>query len=342
MDTIWQDWMSNKSFSIWSNLLSSNKDDLITSVLILMVNCTKGSESRCNAMVESGQGRRILGCILDDLERLHDQEECRNFELGYTIFNELYFYGHFKLLYSLFKDNLATSSLRQTVLLKILDSKIHGSQEKVPSFIHASEIQYLSEQFKAVAKKTKDVIVSVKESQETSKLQVEDISNTYTAVILLLQILNQILVFDTKNAKPFLVKIDAITLVIDILGHLQSIQLPPGQDDRPELGFNFLKRECVRMIGTLCYEDRSMQDKARELSGIPLVLEQLKIDDSNPYLREYATLALRNLMKDNAENQNVIHQLEPQQVLQSDELTKMGITPELLNNGKVRINKTEL
>lgn len=47
-------------------------------------------------------------------------------------------------------------------------------------------------------------------------------------------------------------------------------------------------------------------------------------------------------MKDNIENQEVIRELEPQEVLQTDELDRMGITPELLKDGKIRIKRTEL
>ncbi|KAG1443318.1 hypothetical protein G6F56_010714 [Rhizopus delemar] len=294
-------------------------------------------------MVENANGRKILGAILDDLERLHDNES-RNFELGYTIFNELFACGYFKLLYGLFKNydsNLLILNTRQTILLKILDSKIHA-KDNVPSFVNTTDSFFLCQQFEIIAKETVNVIVSVKGSVEKSDLEVEQVSNIYTAVILLLQILNQLLLLEADGLKQCLVDINAIFLVIDILGHLQTIQLPPAQTENPELGFNFLKRECVRMMGSLCYHDKTIQDNIRELSGIPLILDQFKIDDSNPYLREYATLALRNLMEDNVENQNVIRQLEPQQVLQTDELTRMGITPELLKNGQVRINKTEL
>jgi hypothetical protein len=100
-----------------------------------------------------------------------------------------------------------------------------------------------------------------------------------------------------------------------------------------------------------------------------LILCQFKIDDSNPCkllfigvismlllhfghkinslfvikihidLREYATLTLRNVMENNAENQKLIEELRPEEVLQTEELTQMGITPELTEDGKVRIKR---
>lgn len=56
------------------------------------------------------------------------------------------------------------------------------------------------------------------------------------------------------------------TCSIDILGHLESMKLPPAQVENPLAGFNFLKRECVRLMGTLCHKDRLMQDKVKILN----------------------------------------------------------------------------
>lgn len=50
-------------------------------------------------------------------------------------------------------------------------------------------------------------------------------------------------------------------------------------------------------------------------------------------------MALRNVMENNLENQKIIEELKPEQVVQTDELTEMGITPELLEDGTVRIKR---
>jgi hypothetical protein len=59
-------------------------------------------------------------------------------------------------------------------------------------------------------------------------------------------------------------------------------------------------------------------------------------------LREYATVALGNVMEENDENQALLAELKPIEAVQTDELSQLGLTPELLESGKVRINKTEL
>lgn len=73
-----------------------------------------------------------------------------------------------------------------------------------------------------------------------------------------------------------------------------------------EAGFNYLKRDLVRLLGILCYNNKAMQDRVRLCGGIPVVLNLCVIDDRNPYLREHALFALRNLLYKNSENQAVV------------------------------------
>ena len=47
-------------------------------------------------------------------------------------------------------------------------------------------------------------------------------------------------------------------------------------------------------------------------------------------------------MEENDENQALLAELKPIEAVQTDELSQLGLTPELLESGKVRINKTEL
>lgn len=44
-------------------------------------------------------------------------------------------------------------------------------------------------------------------------------------------------------------------------------------------------------------------------------------------------------MENNTENQKEIEELQPQEVLQTDELKEMGLSTELMQDGKVRIKK---
>ncbi|KAL7336255.1 hypothetical protein PS15p_201613 [Mucor circinelloides] len=347
IDFIWKVWMSNeKRGSVWSYMLSKSDATLIMSTLILIINCIRGSQERCGLLVSRKMGQDIIAAILGDIERLHGNEQDKNFELGYTVISELITFGHFNTLYQHVDDASDKNPVsdHQVILLKLLDSKIHAYQKEqtFPTFIQHEELKFLTVQFGMIGRQALQVIVQVKENG--SQLQPDQISNVYTAIVLLLQILNELFVLDedhSQGTKPLLVDADALTLVTDMLGHLETLKVPtPSQNDTdPQAGFNFLKRECVRMMGTMCYKDTFMQDKIRQLGGIPLVLCQFKIDDSNPYLREYATVALRNIMENNPENQKLIEELKPEQVVETEELRQMGIVPELTQDGKLRIKR---
>ncbi|PNI48478.1 ATXN10 isoform 5, partial [Pan troglodytes] len=44
------------------------------------------------------------------------------------------------------------------------------------------------------------------------------------------------------------------------------------------------KSHLIRLIGNLCYKNKDNQDKVNELDGIPLILDNCNISDSNPYV----------------------------------------------------------
>ncbi|KAI8636280.1 spinocerebellar ataxia type 10 protein domain-containing protein [Parasitella parasitica] len=346
IDFMWKIWMSNeKRGSVWSLMLSKSDSNLIMSTLVLVINCIRGSKERCDLLVSKQIGRDVIAAILGDMERLHGIEDDKNFELGYEVVSELITFGHFNELYQSVDDlsDKHPVSDHQVILLKLLDSKIHAPKqpETFPVFIKHAELSLLATQLSVVGKEALQVIVTAKENG--SHLQPDQISNVYTAVVLLLQIVNSLFVLDEdqrQGVKSLLLELDVLPLVTDMLGHLEAIKAPslPSHED-PQAGFGFVKRECVRLMGAMCYKDRSMQDKIRGLGGIPLVLCQFRIDDSNPYIREYATVALRNILEHNPENQKLIEELRPEQVIETDELRKMGIVPELTQDGKLRFKR---
>ncbi|KAI0350670.1 hypothetical protein OH77DRAFT_1430661 [Trametes cingulata] len=85
----------------------------------------------------------------------------------------------------------------------------------------------------------------------------------------------------------------------------------PTQDAKRAQAFAHVKRDLVRLLGILASENRAVQDRVRESGGIPLVMNMCVVDDYNPYLREHAIFALRNLLFGNMENQAVVDAIKP-------------------------------
>ncbi|WOO81287.1 Copper transport protein 86 [Vanrija pseudolonga] len=91
---------------------------------------------------------------------------------------------------------------------------------------------------------------------------------------------------------------------------------PTRPEDAPEatqaqLPFANIKRDLVRLLAALAYGDTAFGDAVREAGGVELVLSLCETDERNPYLREHALLAVRNLMTGNPANQAIIAQMDP-------------------------------
>ncbi|EJD43591.1 hypothetical protein AURDEDRAFT_167314 [Auricularia subglabra TFB-10046 SS5] len=101
-------------------------------------------------------------------------------------------------------------------------------------------------------------------------------------------------------------QIDVMRLLDAFLPRI-SLHAAPGTDLS---GFAYVKRDLVRVLGTLAHEDRVVQDRTRACGGVEVVLNLCVEDARNPYLREHAIFALRNLMTGNAENQKILDELK--------------------------------
>ncbi|KAG0204432.1 hypothetical protein BGX28_003614 [Mortierella sp. GBA30] len=90
-----------------------------------------------------------------------------------------------------------------------------------------------------------------------------------------------------------------------------------------------LKRDIVRLVGNLAYRSRHVQDRIRHCNGLIVMLSQCNIDDANPYLREYAILAMKNILAGNPENQALIEELQPIEAVDHPALQEARVTAHL-------------
>lgn len=60
-----------------------------------------------------------------------------------------------------------------------------------------------------------------------------------------------------------------------------GVPLPPPTETE-ERGFSYVKRDVVRLIGILCYENRAVQDRVRLCGGITAVMNLCITDERNP------------------------------------------------------------
>lgn len=109
-------------------------------------------------------------------------------------------------------------------------------------------------------------------------------------------------------------------------------------EDHPALNF---KSNLVRLLGNLCYGNRTAQDRIRELEAMPPLLECCNLDARNPFIQQWSVLAIRNLCAGNPTNQELIASLTRQGVVQPTVLKDLGLVVEENSSGKLRVRTDE-
>lgn len=110
--------------------------------------------------------------------------------------------------------------------------------------------------------------------------------------------------------------------------------LAPGSKAGTVPGLRVL---ALAVLANLSHGHRASQDAVRELGGIPLVLNQCVLDETNEFKKEWAVFVVRNLCDGNEENRRLIDSLQPQAVNSfPEELSRMGMEAEV-RGGRVHL-----
>ncbi|KAF8269834.1 spinocerebellar ataxia type 10 protein domain-containing protein [Lactarius quietus] len=330
LDQFWDVQMQISEENSDSRLTGLPDPRTLMSVLVLVLNCICDSHERGYAIVSTSIGVRVCVSILDKLEGLVDRpdsgDESKVFELVYGLFSRLFQLGFFPEIYLI--------SPTQTILLKLAENGRRAIQLVTGT---------ASSEPRAITKANDES--THWPSSGTADLQLSGVCvalvllSTSLSTILLSERENE----GGTTAAPVLVSmtlpcVDAISgsrsstgsgfieSLLETLGIFDAFlprinfgKVKPSHPQHPnggatgvpagsagEVGFSYLKRDLVRLLGILCYNNKAVQDRVRVCGGIPVVLNLCVIDDRNPYLREHALFALRNLLQNNSENQAVV------------------------------------
>ncbi|KAI5778382.1 spinocerebellar ataxia type 10 protein domain-containing protein [Geopyxis carbonaria] len=102
-----------------------------------------------------------------------------------------------------------------------------------------------------------------------------------------------------------------------------------------------IKRFIVILLSSLAWHNKGIQNVVRENGGLHVVINQCKIDDDNPYIREHSILCIRALLQDNKENQMIVEELNARETVPSEVLDKSGYEPYIDERGRVRLKRTD-
>ncbi|XP_033115272.1 ataxin-10-like isoform X2 [Anneissia japonica] len=329
-------WMNIFPDTLWQLLkYADNKVQTYTCMLI----CHSLTSDLQQLLIMQPQGLAIIDTILELSTKETEQDWCLQ------ILQELLkSSGFFLEVYDSFSHNSRVTFLDVTAALLSNDtdnSLVHEtvtvssasnacSQPHVPVL----SIAYLAEKFEEC---TKYLTGFIEDSDTHSRNEIE--------LLVPLRLL-KVLCFATSNLQIYRPLQDRTSLLVCALGLLQSAHLlkpkiestsstlySGQQDIHPSHGF---KRDLIRLVGNMCFRHTYNQNKVRELEGIPLLLDNCTIDSNNPFISQWATLAIRNVCENNRENQEIIKGMNTKGIASSDMIQSMGIQTEI-RDGQVYI-----
>ncbi|KAI9769107.1 MAG: copper transport protein [Geoglossum simile] len=106
-----------------------------------------------------------------------------------------------------------------------------------------------------------------------------------------------------------------------------------------EFEWRNLKKLVVLVLSSLVWKSTEVQDQVRKYGGVEAVLGCCSYDGNNPYIREHAIMCLRFLLEANAENQQIVRELEARQVVPSEVLDKRAYETFIDLSGRVGLRR---
>lgn len=127
-------------------------------------------------------------------------------------------------------------------------------------------------------------------------------------------------------------------LLIFVLDSLRKLE-PPGlirksrvQDlsqGKIPCPYKGYRGDLIVIIANCTFRRKEVQDEIRRQNGIFLLLEQCVVDEENPFSREKALWAIRNLLEGNDDNQREVAELEIQGSVNLPETDELGLRVEV-------------
>ena len=127
---------------------------------------------------------------------------------------------------------------------------------------------------------------------------------------------------------------------LESLKHVQPVQQRFATNaDETVTAETGLKGALVRLIGNAAYRHNANQLCALDCGAVALILAHTTVDETSPFVREWALLSIRNLCEGNTNVQSFIAQLEKRSPAENEALRSMGVEAEFDADGKLHLKK---
>ncbi|XP_073253068.1 ataxin-10-like [Porites lutea] len=317
------------------DVFSSTNHTIQDCLCMIIYNCL--NEQNRIQLVRDHYGLKIISHIV------HLCAEKTQLEWGYFVLDYLICNGLFPEMFQGIEfDPLARIILLDLFQVKTTDALDEPSDrsqgQSVEEQFYASSLSYVADQFENHA-------VNI-----TERLQEMDTSSDDFFQVLIVTRLLSLLSISTGLPSNITGLHDRTALLETCLGLLKETahpgiketfsnvsSVPQGVDSgklNPSHGF---QRDLVRVIGNMCYQHTANQNKVRELEGIPLLLDHCNVDDHNPFICQWAIFAIRNILENNKENQDIVSSMDPRGIADTSRLRQFGVEAVELDGGRIKL-----
>ncbi|KAJ1736614.1 Ataxin-10 [Coemansia sp. Benny D160-2] len=101
------------------------------------------------------------------------------------------------------------------------------------------------------------------------------------------------------------------------------------------------KCDLIQIIGNLSFKNIAMQDLMREIDGLSLVLDNMRIDDNHPFIKEYAIVALKWLLENNKSSHDYVRSMEAGKPTLDPSIAAPGLETTVDDQNKISIGKSD-
>ncbi|KIM34276.1 hypothetical protein M408DRAFT_19203 [Serendipita vermifera MAFF 305830] len=302
--SLWRDYMAiPDDRNILIRSLSVDDVKMSTTCFVLMLNATRDNPDSCNLFVQSKAGQRVAVTLLNRVAVLIDapegSPEATACDIAYQFMKPIFDLGLAVTLFDAFRIEDEPMLPHQRILLKLLDGYFHNRTVK-RSTEYAQGIPRL------YASLTTDMLASIKRSLAAEPIVPESHLPALAEGVVLAAQCSQALLLqesempldDRLTLRCMVKEVGSIELTVDtlksldiLLPRLQFGKAVPSPMAKPHVdgdegidpaAFPYVKRDLLRLLGTLSYENKDVQDRMRACGGIEVVMNHCVVDESNP------------------------------------------------------------
>lgn len=288
--------------SIVPRLLYTQNKKLFLTTAVLVLNSIHESSEKIQSLIRSSMGQRIMRMLLERLDGLLDDETDVVFEVIVNLVRKVMNAGPISQISDLYYSQATPSQLISPAQLSILKIAERSTVLPSPSFL-LTEFQKFShtleqtwQAFVLVIEMMVRWIENFHENDQHGDGNIDD-DDACKAAQVAIETLKQ--VSESRNQ-------------IDRLKHLEEVK-------SKQRSMNQILIALVKLLtGLIDFKSRVdskpaslIQDRIRELDGIPLILSLTLFDVDFPYLREHSIFLIKYLLRNNLKNQELIRNLEP-------------------------------